>query len=172
MTTTDYLVDIALLLVVFRQVREGRVDARFVLVPLGLVGFAVHSYIHSIPTAGNDLVLIATMVAIGAALGIAGGFATRVRYDGRDALAKAGSLAVALWVLGMGARMGFQLWSDHGGAETIRHFSVVHDITSSDAWVTAFVLMAMTEVGTRVATIVGRAYLARQAAPRPIPVLV
>jgi hypothetical protein len=172
MTTTDYLIDIALLLVVFRQIREGRIDARFVLIPLGIVAFVAHSYLHSIPTAGNDLLLIGAMVAIGAVLGVAGGFATRVRFDGEHALAQAGVIAVALWVLGMGSRMGFQLWSDHGGASTIAHFSVAHDITSSNAWVTAFVLMAMTEVGTRVATIVGRAYLARQRAPRPIGALV
>jgi hypothetical protein len=177
MTTTDYLVDIALLLVVFRQIREGRIDARFVLIPLGIVGFVGHNYLHSIPTAGNDLLLIAVLVAVGATLGIAGGFATRVRFNGEHALARAGVLAVTLWVLGMGSRMAFQLYSDHGGAEAITRFSVSHHITSANAWVTAFVLMAVTEVATRVITIVARGYLARQtAAPvstaRPIGALV
>jgi hypothetical protein len=53
MTTTDYLIDIALLLVVFRQIREGRIDARFVLIPLGIVGFVAQSYLRSIPTAST-----------------------------------------------------------------------------------------------------------------------
>lgn len=172
MTTTDYLIDIALLLVVFRQIREGRVDTRFVLVPLGIVGFVAHSYLHSIPTAGNDVLLIAALVVAGAVLGVAGGFATRVRFDGEHALARAGVVAVALWVLGMGARMAFQLYSDHGGARAIAHFSVVHDITSANAWVTAFVLMAMTEVATRIATIVARAYVLQRLAPARVGALV
>jgi hypothetical protein len=162
MTTTDWLLDIALLLVVFRQVREGRVDARFVLLPLGIVAFVAHNYLHSFPTGGNDVALIALFIGIGAALGIAGGLFTRVRNDGgKHALAKAGWISATLWVVGMGSRMGFQLWSDHGGAPAIAHFSVTHQITSSNAWVTAFVLMALTEVATRIGTIVLRAYQVR-----------
>jgi hypothetical protein len=162
----------AKILVVFRQIREGRIDARFVLIPLAIVGFVAHSYLSSIPTAGNDLTLILVMVSIGAVLGIAGGLTTRVRFDGQHALAQAGWIAATLWVLGMGARMTFQLWSEHGGEPTITHFSQAHDITSSQAWVAAFVLMALTEVLSRVATIVFRGYRSRQGAPRPAGVLV
>jgi hypothetical protein len=104
-------------------------------------------------------------------LGIGGGIATRVRFDGQHALAKAGWIAASLWIIGMGARMGFQLWSDHGGQSAITHFSAAHDITSSDAWVTAFVLMALTEVTIRVGTIVLRAHLARQAGTAAAPMM-
>jgi hypothetical protein len=158
MTTTDWILDIALLLVVFRQIREGRIDARFVLIPLGIVGWAVHNYVHTIPTAGNDLALLGVFVVIGAALGIGGGVATRVRYDGQHALAQAGFVAAALWVVGMGMRMAFQLWVEHGGAPTVAHFSAAHDITGSDAWVAALLMMALTEVVTRIGVIVLRAY--------------
>lgn len=164
MTTTDWILNIALLLVVLRQIRESHIDARFVLLPLGMVGFAAHSYLHDIPTAGNDLVLVAVFVAIGAVLGIGGGLTTRVRESGGHLLAKAGVVAAALWVLGMGSRMAFYLWSEHGGESTIGRFSAAHHITSSDAWVAAFVLMALTEVVTRIGTIVLRAQLARRQA--------
>jgi hypothetical protein len=53
----------------------------------------------------------------------------------------------------MGARMGFQMWVDHGGSDDVGRFSVAHHITTGDAWVAAFVLMALTEVVTRLATI-------------------
>ena len=165
MTTTDWLVDIALVLIVFRQLREVRVSLHFVLLPLGIVGLVVHNYLNAIPTAGHDLVLIGSLVTIGAILGIAGGVFTRVRFDGQHALVKAGAISATLWVVGMGARMGFQLWSQNGGGPAIERFSVVHQITSSDAWVAAFVLMALTEVGTRMATILFRAYLAHRAYP-------
>ncbi|MFJ7271384.1 hypothetical protein ACIQV3_32885 [Streptomyces sp. NPDC099050] len=78
-------------------------------------------------------------------------------------------MAAALWVVGMGARMGFQLWVEHGGAADVARFSAAHQITSDKAWVAAFVLMALTEVVTRLATIFIRSL--RHTAARPAPVL-
>ncbi|MEW2275477.1 hypothetical protein [Streptomyces griseofuscus] len=153
MTTTDWITDIALLFVVFRQLREGRLDAKSYVIPLGIVAFVAHSYLNSVPTAGNDLVLIGALVAVGAALGVAGGVYTRIRKVDAHLFIKAGAVSAALWVLGMGARMGFQLWVDHGGADDVARFSVAHHITTGDAWVAAFVLMALTEVVTRLGTI-------------------
>lgn len=154
MTTTEWITDIALLLIVFRQLREGRLDLKTFLIPLGIVAYVAHSYLNSIPTGGNDLVLIAVLMSVGAVLGIAGGIYTRVRTVGEDVLIKAGAVSAALWVLGMGARMGFQLWTEHGGgADDVARFSIAHHITSDQAWVAAFVLMALTEVVTRLATI-------------------
>jgi hypothetical protein len=154
MTTSEWITDIALLLVVFRQLREGRLDLKTFLIPLGIVAFVAHTYLDSVPTAGNDMVLIGTLMGIGAVLGIAGGVYTRVRALDGHVLIKAGAVSAALWVIGMGARMGFQLWTEHGGgADDVARFSVAHHITSDQAWVSAFVLMALTEVVTRLATI-------------------
>jgi hypothetical protein len=154
MTTSEWITDIALLLVVFRQLREGRLDLKTFLIPLGIVAFVAHTYLDSVPTAGNDMVLIGTLMGIGAVLGIAGGVYTRVRTLDGHVLIKAGAVSAALWVIGMGARMGFQLWTEHGGgADNVARFSVAHHITSDQAWVSAFVLMALTEVVTRLATI-------------------
>ncbi|MFK0173271.1 hypothetical protein ACIQU5_31255 [Streptomyces sp. NPDC090306] len=163
MTTTDWITDIALLLVVFRQLREGRLDAKSYLIPLGIVGYVAHTYLNTVPTGGNDLVLIGTLVAIGAALGVAGGVYTRIRSVGTHLFIKAGAVSATLWVLGMGARMGFQLWVDHGGADNLARFSASHQITTGDAWVAAFVLMALTEVVTRLATIFVRGRMVARA---------
>lgn len=154
MTATEWITDIALILVVFRQLREDRLRPVTFLIPLGIVAFVAHTYLDSIPTAGNDLVLIGSLIGIGAVLGITGGVYTRVRAAGEHILIKAGAVAAALWVLGMGARMGFQMWVEHGGgADDVARFSMAHHISSSQAWVAAFVLMALTEVVTRLATI-------------------
>ncbi|WP_314411741.1 hypothetical protein [Streptomyces sp. DSM 40484] len=166
MTTTDWLTDVALVLVVFRQLREGRLDLRSYLIPLGIVAFVASQYLHTIPTAGNDLVLIGALVGVGAALGVAGGVHTRIRGAGGHLFIKAGAVSAILWVLGMGARMAFQVWVDHGGADDVGRFSVTHDITTSQAWVAAFVLMALTEVVTRLATIFVRS---RRATREPQP---
>ncbi|MCI3241624.1 MULTISPECIES: hypothetical protein [Streptomyces] len=176
MTTTDWITDIALVLVVFRQLREDRLSLTSYLIPLGIVAFVASHYLHSVPTAGNDLVLIGTLVAAGAALGIAGGIFTRIRAAGEHLLIKAGAASALLWVLGMGARMVFQVWVDHGGADDVARFSVTHHITTGDAWVAAFVLMALTEVVTRLATIFIRSRMVVReqripTAPRPGAVL-
>ncbi|MFD9793455.1 hypothetical protein ACFWXK_21200 [Streptomyces sp. NPDC059070] len=154
MTTTEWITDIALVLVVFRQLREDRLDLKTFLIPLGIVGYVAYSYLDTIPTAGNDLVLIGVLVAVGAVLGVAGGVYTRIRAVDGHLMIKAGAVSAILWVVGMGARMGFQMWAEHGGgADDIARFSIDHHITGDQAWVTAFVLMALTEVVTRVATI-------------------
>jgi len=76
MTSTEWITDIALILVVFRQLWEGRLDLKTFLIPLGIVAFVAHSYLGSVPTAGNDLVLIGVLMSVGAALGVAGGVYT------------------------------------------------------------------------------------------------
>ncbi|MFG2115648.1 hypothetical protein ACGFRB_23975 [Streptomyces sp. NPDC048718] len=154
MTTTEWITDIILVLVVFRQLREGRLDLKTFLIPLGIVAFVAYSYLGAIPMAGNDLVLIGTLMAVGAVLGVAGGVYTRIRVAGEHLLIKAGVVSALLWIVGMSARMGFQVWVQNGGgAADVARFSATNHITSSQAWVAAFVLMALTEVVTRLATI-------------------
>ncbi|MFF3564899.1 hypothetical protein ACFYXS_33145 [Streptomyces sp. NPDC002574] len=170
MTATEWITDIALILVVFRQLREDRLRPASFLVPLGIVAFVAHTYLDSVPTAGNDLVLIGSLIGVGAALGIAGGVYTRIRAVGEHLLIKAGAVSAVLWVLGMGARMGFQMWVEHGGgADDVARFSAVHHITGSQAWVAAFVLMALTEVVTRLATIFVRGRMVSRTR-KPVPV--
>ncbi|GGZ48005.1 hypothetical protein [Streptomyces subrutilus] len=153
MTTTEWLIDLALILIVFRQLREGPLGPRSYLIPLGIVSFVGYEYLDTVPTDGNDLVLIATLMAVGAVLGVAGGVFTRIRVAGGQVLIKAGLVSAALWVIGMGARLGFQQWVQHGGADDVARFSLDHRITGAQAWVAALLLMALTEVVTRLATI-------------------
>lgn len=169
MTTTEWITDIALILVVFRQLREGRLDRKSFLIPLGIVAVVAYSYLDSIPTAGNDLVLVAALTGVGAVLGVAGGVYTRIRTLNGHLMIKAGAVSAILWVLGMGARMGFQLWVEHGGgADDVARFSLAHHITSDEAWVAAFVLMAVTEVVTRVCTIYLRSRTRAVATAAPV----
>ncbi|MFJ7955730.1 hypothetical protein ACIQ62_05475 [Streptomyces sp. NPDC096319] len=153
MTFTDWLVDIALVLIVFRQLREGRLGPKSYLIPLGIVAFFASQYLDGIPTEGNDLWLVGVTAGVGAALGVAGGVFTRIRVLNGDLMIKAGAVSAVLWVLGMGSRLAFQLWVDHGGAATVGRFSVEHRITGEQAWVTALLLMAVAEVVARLATI-------------------
>ncbi|WP_328317585.1 hypothetical protein [Streptomyces sp. NBC_00388] len=157
MTLTDWIIDILLLLIVLRQLREERLTPRTVLLPLGIIAWTGYNYLDGFPTAGNDLGLIAGFAGVGIVFGLASGLLTRVRYAEGHVRIKATASAAALWVICMGFRLGFAVWSSHSSGRThLAHFSVAHDITTGQAWVVALVLMAFGEVVVRLGTIVAR----------------
>jgi hypothetical protein len=157
MTTTDYLLNAALVLVVVRQIKGKRLIGSAIYVPLAICAYVGYTYLHSIPTSGNDLALIGIGSAAGLTLGTLCGIFTKV-YPDHDGIpfARATGLAAALWVLGVGSRIAFSLYAQHGGGPTIEHFSIVHAL-SPDAWVAAFVLMAILEAVTRTVVLLVRA---------------
>lgn len=174
MTFSDYLVDIALIALVFRQVRGARYSNRMMLLPLVICAIVANQYLHTIPTADNDLVLIAGFATVGVIFGVISGLGTRVRRaaDG-NAVVKAGWIAAGTWVLSMGFRFGFAIWASHsGGASWLGHFSAAHGITSGAAWTAALVLMALGEVVVRTGLVWLRAIRVQQAAaPAPAKTL-
>jgi hypothetical protein len=158
MNITDYFVNGILILLVVRQVRGSRLDLINLVLPVVLVSVTALYYLRSVPTAGNDLVLELVLACSGAALGVLCGLTTHLRRKADGIYAKAGFVAAALWVFGMALRMGFAFAADHGAGDAIAGFSRTHEITSSQAWVAAFVLMALAEVVARLVAIRYRAY--------------
>jgi len=157
MTIYDYLLTAALLLVVVRQIRGRRLSGAALYVPIAVTAYAALEYLHTIPTSGNDLVLVAAGAGTGLLLGTLCGLFTLV-YPDRDGVpyARATGAAAALWIVGIGSRLVFSLWAQHGGGPALAHFSVAHSLTPA-AWVTGFVLMAIVEAATRTAVLVVRA---------------
>jgi hypothetical protein len=151
MTLTEYILNLFLVGLVVLQIRGHKVTKARLVFPLVVTIWLCTSFLHGIPTAGNDLVFVVGAAALGATLGALAAAATTVRRDGPGAFAKAGAVAAVLWVAGIGARVGFSVWVSHGGAPAIARFSATHDITSGSVWATAFILMAMAEVATRTA---------------------
>jgi len=147
MTTTDYLIDSVLVLLVLLQIKERPLTTHALVRPLIVVSVAVVTYLQGIPTAGNDLVLVGTLALLGLAIGVASGQTVLMRRgsDG-DVLARSGWASGIFWVLGMGSRFAFAIWISHGGAATIGQFSAQHAITSGEAWTAALLAMAVFEV--------------------------
>jgi hypothetical protein len=172
MTTSDWILDIVLILVVLRQICWSRIDAMTVLLPLGIVAFVAHKYLSPIPTGGNDLLVIGAFATVGLVLGVAGGLTTHVRVEqgsggsggGGKVSVRAGFVAASLWVLSMGGRLAFVIWTEHSGGPTLVRFSEQHHITSIQTWVSALILMVLCEVCARIGTILIRASLAKRAA--------
>jgi hypothetical protein len=147
MTLTDYLIDSALVLLVLLQIKERRLTVRSLVRPLVIVGIAVVNYLHGIPTAGNDLVLVAALGLTGLLIGTMSGQTVHMRRDSTgQVLARSGWASAIFWVLGMGSRFAFLIWINAGGAATIAHFSATHSITSGAAWTAALLAMAVLEV--------------------------
>jgi hypothetical protein len=155
MTTTDYLIDSALILLVLVQIKERPLILHELLRPLVIVAIAVASYLHGgIPTAGNDLVLAAITILIGATIGVASGQTVIMRRGSAgEALTRSGWISGFFWVLGTGSRMAFLVWISHGGSATIASFSVQHSITSTEAWTVALLGIAVAEVLGRTAVL-------------------
>ncbi len=166
MTITDYVLDITLLAIVFRQIRESHFGWHMIALPVGICGWVGLHYLHSLPTAGSDLSLIVGFAGVGIALGLLSGWATRLRRDdsGR-VLIRAGWIAAGAWVLGMGFRLGFAVWASHGGGDALARFSAGHSITSDSAWTDALVLMAFGEVFVRTGVLALRARRTVRTAP-------
>jgi hypothetical protein len=163
MTLTDWILDIALIAVVLLQIRGRRLTARWLLAPIVIVAWAAASYLRTIPTSGNDLLLIIGCAAAGTVLGVLCAVFTSVTADGPGApLAKAGVAAAALWVLGVGTRLAFQLYVTHGGGPAVARFSIAHSLTLPGAWTAALVLMALSEAVFRTGVLAWRGYAVRR----------
>jgi hypothetical protein len=156
MNTTEYLLNGLLVLAILRQLRGRKLAGITMLVPFAVVAYVAPTYLHSVPTSGNGLLLVVLGAAAGLTLGILCGICSLVyRGDGGSLYVRATGAAAALWVLGVGARLAFSLYAEHGGGPSIARFSAAHSLTMH-AWIAAFVLMALAEVVARTAVLVVR----------------
>lgn len=168
MTSTDWIIDIALIAVVLRTIREAEFGVRSLLLPLGLLGFAASHYLTDLPTVGHDVELYVALTAVGVAFGALSGLTTHMRVgDDGSVLARAGLYAAGFWVAGMGARMAFSIYANGFGSDAITRFSAAHQITGGDAWTTALILMAAGQVIVKLAVQLGRGQLLLHQVPAP-----
>jgi hypothetical protein len=166
MSITDYLIDSALVLLVLLQIKERTLTTKTLVRPLVILAVAVSNYLHGIPTAGNDLVLVGVLAMFGLSIGVASGQTVRMRL-GRDGgvVARAGWASACFWVLGMGSRFAFAVWVSHGGASAVGRFSAQHQITSAEAWTVALLAMAVFEVCGRTLVMAARRHQLQQGVP-------
>jgi hypothetical protein len=163
MTFSDYLIDITLISIVLVQMRGRKLTAKALLLPVAIVAYVAITYLKAIPTSGNDLFLIVGCAAVGATLGGLAARFTTVYADGDGIpIAKAGLVAAALWILGTGSRLAFQLYASHGGGRAIERFSVAHSISTATAWSAALILMAISEAVVRTGVLAWRGHLVQQ----------
>ncbi len=152
MNALDYILDAVLVATIFMQFRGRRLTLRNLALPIAIVVYFLFAYLKGVPTAGNDLYLIAGGVALGLIFGVGAGAFTRVYPGEKGIYAKAGLLAATFWTVGVVLRTAFSLYASDGGASADRAIGqVMHSwhITSSSAIVACLLLMVLVEVGSR-----------------------
>ncbi|PZE37142.1 MULTISPECIES: hypothetical protein [unclassified Curtobacterium] len=156
MTTTLWIIDITLIALVLLQVRRRRLTMVQILLPIALVLWAGIAFVHSVPLGGHNASVIGVLILAGALLGTAIGFTTQMSTTDGRVTTRAGVVAAALWIAGMGARLVFQLWATGDGRLDLGRFDFEHAI-NNDVWPAALVLMAGATVLLRVSVILARA---------------
>jgi hypothetical protein len=157
MSTFDYILGFAALALVLFNMRRHELTDRRLRRPLIIAAVICAAFLHTIPTAGNDGLLVAACIAIGAACGALSALATRVERDDATGtvIADATPLAMAVTGLAFASRMGFAIAATNGLGPAIGRFSSDIGVHSQAAWVAALVLMAATDLVVR-ATILWR----------------
>jgi hypothetical protein len=168
-SVTDYVIDILLIVVIFRAVRPHPLTPRAALLPLVLLAVAGIIYLRPVTLGGNDVALILVLAAAGIVIGVVSGLADRIwRDEQRRLLSRATTISVIAWVAGMGFRFAFAYYAYHGGGPAVARFSAQHHLSGASIWTTALVLMAFGQVLARLAVLqIRRAQAARDQAARP-----
>jgi hypothetical protein len=169
-SATDWIIDLLLVGLVLRQVRPRPLTPRSVLIPALLLVLAGSEYLKAFPTGGNDIPLDGLLVALGALFGILSGATSSVwRNAEGTTMCRAGVVAACAWIAGMGIRLAFDVWAHTGtGRSELLRFSLHHSITTSNAYVTAFVLMAFAQVALRVGILQARRVRAERVPARSL----
>ena len=150
MTASEYLLNFALLAFVLHSNLGTKAMTRKRMVrPLIIVAISGSTFLTSVPGAGNDRVLEAAGLLAGVALGIVSALLVRVRWTPAGVVTTAGAGFAALWIAAIGGRVAFAYGADHWFSQGLVNFSRTNDITSSDAWAAAFILMALAMVIAR-----------------------
>ncbi|WP_066514568.1 hypothetical protein [Curtobacterium ammoniigenes] len=149
MTFTDWSTDLVLLALVLLQLRARKLGVVHLLLPVAIVALAVWYYFSALPTSATGVVLCAFTSTIGLTLGVVAAACTRVWHRAGTTFAQAGPLAALIWIIGMGARLAFQIWAHtSGGAHSLTTFSIQHRLDAV-AWVDALLFMAVGQVLAR-----------------------
>ena len=151
MSATHYALNVALLAyILISNVGTHAVTRRRLVLPVVLVAVAGAAFLNDPPTGGNDVSLELIGLGLGVGLGVLAGLLVKVRRVGPEVVMVAGAAYAALWIFVIVGRMLFAYGADHWFTQRIGLFSYEHQITGADAWTTAFILLSLAMVLTRV----------------------
>lgn len=151
MSTFDYILGIGALVLILWNMRRHELTDRRLRRPVIIAVVVGISFLHAIPTAGADGVLVGFGALAGIACGTISALATRVERDGTTGavISAATPLAVAVTAGAFVSRMGFAVAATNGLGPAIGRFSHGIGVDSAQAWIAALVLMAVADLVVR-----------------------
>ena len=155
MSIVDYLISIALILLVIPQMWPRRLTIVGLMWPLLLIAWAAVDYVTVPELSGNNGVMFVGCVVVGVLFGIGCAMFTRVYWENGTYKVQATGLALLFWLLGVGGRLVFGIFAEHGGGERIYTFSMNHGLRL-ETWGTALISMALCEVVSRALVLLGK----------------
>lgn len=153
MSTSQLILNVGLLAFVLgTNLGTRTVTGRRLLLPVVLVLIAAWAFLPDLPTTGGDARLELAGTLIGVVLGIAAAALMPVRRDPAGRLVTTAGIGYAvLWIGVIGGRIAFAYSATGWASRPVGEFSMAQQITGAAAWTSAFVLMALAMVLTRVA---------------------
>lgn len=166
------LVIVVFAAVVFFRMGRHRYTRRQRVIPLALVVVLAINYVRGMPTAGPDLALELSCLAVGVLFGLAMIAVTAVEQDEAtgEVWVRAGAAYLALWVILLGSRVLFAYSATGWAHQDIGRFFISNHL-SFKSITPAFVLMTIGSVGVfaiglaqRAASVSGTQLLSRRQA--------
>lgn len=167
----QWLLNIGLLIFILgTNLGQRRITRRRLVLPVALAALAGMLLLSDAPGRGNDTALAVIGAVAGIALGVlAGLFMDLERKADGTVASRAGAAYATLWVLVIGGRVAFAESAGGWAAAAVRDFSISNHISGSAAWTTAFVIMALAMVASRVITTLVRCRALPAAPAHPLP---
>jgi len=162
MTTTDWIISLGILAFTLLTVLGTREINKMTFVRLFLiVGGSAFYFLSDLPTAGHDVPLELSGVALGVIFGVLASGASQVFRQDNKVMVKSGWLYAAVWVAALGLRVAFAELATYSPAMQtwLVQFSIHNQISGPEAWRAAFVLMALVMVVTRITLVAVRSQL-------------
>ena len=122
--------------------------------PVVLAGVIIAFYLKGVADSGSGLVLQLGLAALGIVLGLAAGAIFRVFRENGFSWSQAGAAYAALWMVVIGARIGFAYATSH--SHHLQVWLETHHITSA-ALTDALIFMAAGMLLARTGTLIVRA---------------
>lgn len=151
MSTLDYLIALLALALILSNMRRHELTDRRLRRPVIIATAICVLFLHGVPAAGADGLLVAFGVLAGVVCGGVSALATRVERDEAAGvvLAAATPLAVGVTTFAFGGRLAFAVAATHGLGPAIARFSSQAGIHSQQAWVASLILMAAADLLVR-----------------------
>ena len=155
MSTSVWIINLVVLTAVLEADLGRRKITWFRLgLPVVLAGVIIAFYIKGVAGSGSGLALELGLAALGVVLGLAAGAIFRVFREKGFSWSQAGAAYAALWVVVIGARIGFAYATSH--SHSLQVWLGTHHVTSA-ALTDALIFMAAGMLLARTGTLIVRA---------------